>query len=338
MEQGTAPMQRLDKPLYSSCMRARQRCSSNVRVVCIGEWLPASGACGPMWHARKGGFMRQFRLDATGATWEDIVGKCRQASGWTLPALALAGALAGAPGAVMAAADNAPRLEVRIAGQQALAPKWVQSDGGVAGICPDILAALERVQPRLHFTGVNQSRSLPAIEDGLASGRLDAACALLASPRREVLAQRVGTPVYTVRHLLAARSDDRADIKGVADLVRLRALVTSHRSSPFTEQLKMAGVLVDDATDDNEVNLRKMLAGHGRFAYMNELTLHHYIRAGHLERRVRILPVALASEPSYFWVSRKADPALAALLAAALAQLKASGELDRIYARWSRPP
>ena len=253
----------------------------------------------------------------------------------TLATLAWVGTLLST---LAAAQPGAPVLEVRVAGQEALAPKWVQSGGGVAGICPDILAALERVQPRLHFTGIRQSRSLSAIEDGLAGGRLDAACALLDSPRRAALARRVGKPVYTVRHLLAARSDDAVEIRGVADLVRLRALVTSHRSSPFTEQLKAAGVRIDDATDDNGVNLRKMLAGHGRFAYMNELTLRHYIHAGHLEGRVRILPVALASEPSYFWVSRKADPALAALLGAALDRLKASGELDRIYARWARQP
>jgi len=39
----------------------------------------------------------------------------------------------------------------------------------------------------------------------------------------------------------------------------------------------------------------------------------------------------------YFWIGHKADPALAPLLGAALDRLKASGELDRIYARWAAP-
>jgi glutamate/aspartate transport system substrate-binding protein len=53
---------------------------------------------------------------------------------------------------------------------------------------------------------------------------------------------------------------------------------------------------------------------------------------------VRILPVVLGDEPTYFWVSRRAAPALAPLLGAALDKLKASGELDRIYVRWADRP
>jgi glutamate/aspartate transport system substrate-binding protein len=53
---------------------------------------------------------------------------------------------------------------------------------------------------------------------------------------------------------------------------------------------------------------------------------------------VRVLPVVLADEPTYFWVSHRADPALAPLLGAALDKLKASGELDRIHVRWENMP
>jgi glutamate/aspartate transport system substrate-binding protein len=81
-----------------------------------------------------------------------------------------------------------------------------------------------------------------------------------------------------------------------------------------------------------------MLAGHGRFAYMNELSLQHYLRNEHLQARVRVLPVVLGAEASYFWVSNKADPALPRLLAGALDKLKADGELDRIYAHWATLP
>jgi len=116
------------------------------------------------------------------------------------------------------------------------------------------------------------------------------------------------------------------------------ALVTSQRGSVFTDELKAAGVHIDDATDDNDVNLRKMLGGHGRFVYMNELTLQHYLHSEGLASRVRVLPVVLGALPAYFWVSRKADPALAGLLGAALGQLKADGELDRIFARWAAAP
>jgi glutamate/aspartate transport system substrate-binding protein len=248
--------------------------------------------------------------------------------------LALAAGLALA----LPACAGASAMDVRVAAQEAISPKWIALPDRAAGICPDILAAVERVDPQLRFTGYRRSRSLPAIEAGLETGNLDAACALIASARRNAIAVPVGKSVYMIRHTLAARAGDPAVVRNMRDLVRLGALVTSQRGSAFTERLKQAGVSVDDATDDNRINLQKILGGHGRFAYMNELTLRHYIRSEHLEARVRMLPVIISAEPAYFWVSRKADPSLAARLGAALDRLKADGELDRIYARWAANP
>jgi glutamate/aspartate transport system substrate-binding protein len=238
----------------------------------------------------------------------------------------------------LAACAGAWGMQVRVAAQEAMGPKWVRMPNRVAGICPDIMAAVERIEPRLHFTGYRRSRSLRGIEAGLESGSLDAACALDESPRRRTIALQAGGSVYRTRHVLAARAGDTAVVRDLHDLVRLGALVTSPRGAVFTDQLKAAGVHVDDATDDNGVNLRKMLAGHGRFACMHELTLRHYLRAEGLGPRVRVLAVVPAAQPAYFWVSRKADPALAGLLGVALDHLKADGELDRIYAHWAAMP
>jgi glutamate/aspartate transport system substrate-binding protein len=238
----------------------------------------------------------------------------------------------------LAAASAANGMDVRVAAQEAISPKWVQLPDRVAGICPDIMAALERVEPRLHFTGYHRSRSLPGIEAGLETGSLDAACALVPSKRRHKIAVPVGKYVYITRHMLAARAGDPAVVRDMQDLVRLAPLVTSQRGSVFTDELKAAGVRVDDASDDNSLNLHKMLGGHGRFAYLNELTLKHYLRSEKLATRVRVLPVVLGAKPSYFWVSRKADPALAGMLGAAIDKLRADGELDRIFAHWAATP
>jgi polar amino acid transport system substrate-binding protein len=156
------------------------------------------------------------------------------------------------------------------------------------------------------------------------------------SPRRRSIALRSEVPVFETNHRLAAVIRDTQVVNSLDDLVRLKPLINTARGSAYIEEMRARGIEVDDSTGDNVVNLRKILAGHGRYTYLNELSLAHLIRTERLEEKVRILPVVFTSAPLYFWVSRKADPAIAPMLNQALARLKSNGELARIYERWAR--
>jgi glutamate/aspartate transport system substrate-binding protein len=247
--------------------------------------------------------------------------------------LGLFGALLLAAGATAAE----PAFEVRIMAQEGVAPKWIVYNDHVEGICPDIIAALERAEPRLRFFGYAQGRALPAIEAGLKSGDVQAACALMDSSRRRAVARIAGEPLYMIRHRLAGRAGDHARVANLADLARLHALVNIAPNSGMVERLRAAGVAVDESSGDSLLMLRKVLAGRGRFTYMNELTLQRNLRATGWDDRIRVLPL-MQDEPAWFWLSRKADPELVRLVERALARIRASGELGRIYARWSRLP
>lgn len=243
--------------------------------------------------------------------------------------------IASAAFALQPAAHGAP-MTVQVMAQETIPPKWFVEGGRPQGVCPEIIAAVERIEPGLHFSGYETGRSLLAIEAGLESGKVEAACGLLDSPRRQSVARIVGASLFSVRHRLAAKIEDNAVINNMQDLARLKPLVNTARGSAFILQLKAYGIEVDDDTGDSRVNLRKILAGHGRFTYLNELTLQHYIRSEGLESKLKILPTVLREEPVFFFVSHKADPALAPMLDAALLKLKTSGELTRIYERWSK--
>lgn len=244
--------------------------------------------------------------------------------------------LAGAGAALLFSSAQCAPVTVQVLAQEAIPPKWVVDGGAPRGLCPEFLAAIEKVEPRVRFAGYETGRSLLIIEDSLGSGKAGAACALLDSPRRQSVARIVGPPLYLVRHRLAALATDNAVINNMEDLARLKPLVNTARGSAYILQLKAYGIEVDDDTGDSRVNLRKILAGHGRFTYMNELTLQHYIRSEQLEGKLKILPVVLREEGVYFFVSRKMAPATAQMIDAALVKLKASGELARIYERWSK--
>jgi glutamate/aspartate transport system substrate-binding protein len=248
----------------------------------------------------------------------------------------LAGLLAGlllAAGQLAAA----PVREVRIMAQESLAPTWNLYPDHVEGICPDIIAAMERAEPRLRFYGYAHGRTLPAIVAGLGSGEVQAACGLMDSAPRRAVAEPMGKPLYHVSLRLAARAGDDARVDALADLVRLHALVNVVPGSALATRLRAAGVAVDESSGDTPVMLRKLLAGHGRFSYMNEMTLERQLRDTKMAERIRVLPLR-SEEPEWLWVSRKADPQVRRLIEGALERVRASGQLGRIYARWSRRP
>ncbi|WP_426337589.1 substrate-binding periplasmic protein [Pseudoduganella sp. R-31] len=238
--------------------------------------------------------------------------------------------------ATLPIAAVATEFVLRVTGQESLPPKWIQQDGRAStGVCPDILAAISRVEPRLRFTGLDDIRSVLVIEQNLRLGNAEIACALVSTPLRRHIAIAIPQPLYVSRQRLAAAADDTAEINSLDDLARLKPLVTTSRGAAYIDQLRALGITVDDSTGSNVTNLRKILAGHGRYFYMNELTLHWLIREQKLQDRIKLMPAVLKEDSMFLWLSKKAPPQAAPLLAAAVKKLSDSGELARIYARWS---
>jgi polar amino acid transport system substrate-binding protein len=238
--------------------------------------------------------------------------------------------------ATLPLAAAASDLVLRVTGQESLPPKWIQKEGQPSsGVCPDILAAITRVEPRIRFTGLEDIRSALVIEQNLRLGTADVACALVSTPLRRHIAIAITQPLYVSRQRLAAAADDTAQINSLDDLARINALVTTSRGAAYIDQLRARGITVDDSTGSNVTNLRKILAGHGRYFYMNELTLHWLIREQGMQGKVKLIPAILQEDSMFLWVSKKAPPQAAPLLAAAVRKLSDSGELARIYARWS---
>ena len=231
--------------------------------------------------------------------------------------------------------DAAP-ITLRVLAQESIPPKWVAGARKLTGLCPDILAAIEKVEPRLRFTRNPETRSVPFIEQGLASGQVDAACALLDTSGRRQVAVIVGPPLYTVRHRLAARIADTEAVSSMAELLRLRPLINTPRSAAYAGQLRALGLEVDDSTGNNTVNLKKVIAGHGRYFYINELTLMWMMEQEQFKGKVRMLDWVIKEEPIYFHVSHKAPAQAVQLVDKALGALRDNGELARIYASWSR--
>ena len=225
-------------------------------------------------------------------------------------------------------------LDLKVSGQEGVPPKFIFDGYHVSGICPDILHAISVLDPGLRFVGGYKPISVPLMEQGLESGLLDVACALTDIPRRHQIANMVPTPLYTVHERLAVRSSDPVDIKSFDDLAKASGMVVTFSGASYAIKLRELGVPVDDSNADAASTLRRLLSGHARFFYMNDLTLAYLIRNAHAQRDIRILPTQLHEESTFFWVSRKLPAETFDRLGRDIAALAANGELQRIYQRY----
>ncbi|WP_056403787.1 ABC transporter substrate-binding protein [Massilia sp. Root418] len=205
------------------------------------------------------------------------------------------------------------------------------------GICVEVIKAVEQVAPGLRFTGWTQPMSLPRIESALAEGQLDVFCALIRTGAREAKFGYIDVPVYTVRHKIAVRADDKVAVKTLDDIRKLGpdSVIIVSRGSAYASQLAgEPGLRLDASSSDPEVNLRKLMNRRGRFFYHAEGALRRTIADEHLTGMVKLLPAVFKEEPLYFAVSRTLAPATAAQLRHALQTLAEQGELQRIYASY----
>jgi len=225
-------------------------------------------------------------------------------------------------------AECAPWV-LRTAAQEGSAPKFNQSNGVVAGHCPDILHAIELTDKDLRFTIAPMSMPIKRIEKDIRIGNLDIICALLDSPVRNEIAQRVSTPVYMVRERLVGLRGDDQSIAGFEDLARVGGLVATQAGASYADKLREHQVKVDETS--SSIALQNIVRKRVRYFYTNELTAAHYIKAEGLEDKLYLLPAVMGQTPSYLWVGKQVNPEVLPRLEIALAKLKKNGTLDRIY-------
>ncbi len=225
---------------------------------------------------------------------------------------------------------------LRTVAQEGSAPKYMDTDGAASGHCPDIFAAIEKLDKGLHFAIDPRPTPVKRIEAELKDGQLDVICALLDTPLRNDIALRITTPLYTLQERLVGRKDDADTIRSVQDLAQSGDLVVTQSGASYATELRRNGVKVIETPGGSVVALRNVANKRARFYYTNELTGAHYIKAEGLSDQLRLHPVVMQSSLSYMWASRNLDAATVRRLEQAVAQLKRSGELDRIYQRYQK--
>ncbi len=96
-----------------------------------------------------------------------------------------------------------------------------------------------------------------------------------------------------------------------------------------------SGLKIDEAGITPEANLRKLLLGRGRFFLYRNPGMRAVILQAGLGSKIRVLPGTIFTARLYMMASRSLPKETLDELQRAIGELSRTGELARIYERWS---
>lgn len=228
-------------------------------------------------------------------------------------------------------------LEVRTISQEGFSAKFNPENEQRPGIMIEIFRAIERIDPGVKFVGYKAKGSTVRVEEELQTGEIDVFFGLAKTSLRAARYHFVEPPLYTTHSVLAVRADDPVQIMSWDDVRALseNGIVLVVRGTSHAQYLwTQGGLLIDDQAVTTPANLRKLLAGRGRFFFGSDINVAEEIEALSVAAQVRILPVRFWETGIYAVFSRKASPAMVKRISDAIRKLDRSGELKKIRARY----
>jgi glutamate/aspartate transport system substrate-binding protein len=227
---------------------------------------------------------------------------------------------------------EAPAIELRTAAQDS-SPKYYLENGKMKGLCIDIMRAIEVTDPELKFSGQESFYPTLRIEESLSHGEIDVFCGMIRTPGRESKLTFIDVPLYHTITRLAVNSSDQVEIASLGDVRKLGkngVILVVHGTAHAEFLAQQGGLLIDDGARTTAHNIRKLLAGRGRFICQTDLALADELKRRGLANKVRILPLVVKSEAQYLAVSSAVPPDVVFRLRKALKKLQETGELTRL--------
>lgn len=235
-------------------------------------------------------------------------------------------------GALLSLAAPAQELTLRTV-QQANSTVKYDPEGSLhrPGLCLEILRAVERQDPGLRFTGLDQQVPLKRVERLLADGLVDAFFCLLKSPEREKQWRYAAVPLYTIRHVVVQRADDPRSPDTLAELAAWskRKPVLVMRGTALARRLVAADVAVTEVGSEREA-LQMLGLGRADAIYGQDINLQRHITESKLGDKFKFGRTVFQEEPQ--WLALRADlpAAYEERLTQALRKLEKDGTLRQL--------
>lgn len=230
---------------------------------------------------------------------------------------------------------------IRTAAQESSEPKYIaiHHDGkaAIGGICVDIFRAIEKRFPEIKFQGDQTWMPRLRIDANFLDNRIDAICGVQNIDRNTSQYKLLSTPLFSVDYLLAVRADDPIDIDSWDDIRALGddGTILVIRGFGITDILtNLGGLKIDYGATSSLSNLRKLLAGRGRFYCHRSPGIKTSIKHAGFEKQIRLLDRPKLSEKFYMGLRKNLPENHLKMIEEALVALQKSGELKRIFDRY----
>jgi ABC-type amino acid transport substrate-binding protein len=214
-------------------------------------------------------------------------------------------------------------------------PKYYLENGKMQGYAVEVIKALEKEDPSLHFSGYENFATIPRIEAMLEDGSIDVFVAAFKTKAREAKFNFLNTPIAEFNYVMAVRSDDPVNARSFDDIRKLKTdnkILTLFGTALATYLKNQKGLNVDDGSANVSNNVAKLLAKRGRFFFVTDAGLNDYLEKHEEEsHKIRRLPANFGKEKQYIAVSKKLAPDIRDRISKTLMKLKSSGQLDEIF-------
>ncbi|MFG6412507.1 substrate-binding periplasmic protein [Roseateles sp. DC23W] len=238
--------------------------------------------------------------------------------------------------ALLSVQAPAEELLLRTAQQSGALVKY-DPDGGPnrPGICMEVLQAMQRIDPGLQFTGMDQQVPLKRVERLMADGLIDVFFCLLKSPEREKLWRYLPVPLYTIRHVVVQRTDDPRPLDTLAELVvasRSKPVLVM-RGTALTRRLLQAGVAIAEVGSEREA-LQMLVMNRADIIYGQDINLMRHISDARLGGRMKIGRTVFFEEHQYLALRADLPVAHEERLTQALRRLEREGVLRALSEKY----
>jgi polar amino acid transport system substrate-binding protein len=210
----------------------------------------------------------------------------------------------------------------------------------MAGLCIDIMQAIEKVAPEIEFVGADKFTPTARIFKYLETGKIDVYVGAARNKEREKISVYVDIPLYSVSHVVAVRMDDNVKVKSFRDIRALEergVILTLFGTGTHKYLLQQHGLLIEARMTLSSLfdpMLYHRDKARPRFVYYHDLGLSYAIESQNLGKKVKLLPTKFRQYNHYIAFSKKVPPKIIAKVRAAVEQLVADGELARLHNKY----